>query len=614
MAENDPDDGWKVVTSKRRKPSLAKSGQAEAETGIKASASYTPGLKSPSSAESTSKGRATGSKAKSKRRAKSSRSKAKGAGTAVSELPPTAESAPSTQGVSLASPETILQPAIEMPDLPQESLATTSRGHNSPTRSHSSGESVSYVTAQQSPAPERSSSSSESYDSADEGGVSLHPSFHMPNQSLWTPTPQRESTSGVPKAALSINASSNSEVSPTAPRPSLWQPSKTEDSPTTPITLWTGTQDSHSKHHVIGQVQVSTDKTEQQEPTLIEENRIESRTHPSTENASASNKEGNKSIQTSSEAHEIAKLEEVSPESSSKNIVLHSSAELTVLPPAPSSGSFPPIFTVVSDVSEDPHQRVETYQSGHVPEASPIPSHREEALVEEDASLMIEGTPEVMINDDTESLGQKNTAQTNPQLSLTPDTSTILEDLIPSSSIHQDSRLGSAPSISVDLQINSRPSVVVAPELSAPSSIQHDSTVITHQVSEPSFSTHHEQTSIPSIIITDEGSTFSSAIHQELGLIPSQSTPAPSMPTQHEIPTRTAPLIATPQEFASVKADTPASTVSATTSKMSSNSEQIENGSISIQPEKAGDETTPKPKFAQLASIPEQGKSLNDAI
>ncbi|MCJ1425127.1 hypothetical protein MMC29_003015 [Sticta canariensis] len=517
MAENDPNDGWKVVTPKRRKPSLAKSGQAQAsrmssETGAKASASSTPGFKSPSSAESTSKGRSTGSKAKSKRRAKSSHSKAKGEGTGISELPPTAESAPSTQGVSLVSPEKILQPAIEMPDLPQDILATASRGHDSPTRSHSSGESASYVTAQQSPATERSSSSSESYDSTDEGDVFSAPSFDMLNQSLWTPTQQRESTSGVLKASLFINASSNPEVSPTA------QPSKTEDYRITPITLWTGTQDSGPKHHVIGQVQVSTDKTEKQEPTLIEENRIESRTHPSTDNATASNKKEDKSI---------AKLEEVSPESSLENIVLHSRAEPTVLPPATSSGSFSSICTVVSDVSDDPHQRVETYQSGHVPETSPIPSLREETLVEEDASLMIEGTPEVIINDDAESLGQKNTTQAKPQLSLTPEASTIHEDLIPSSSIHQ-----------------------------------------------------------------------------ELGLLPSQSTPTPSMPTQHEIPTHT--LIATPQEFASIRADTTASTVDTTTSKMSSNSEQTENGSTSIQPEKAGNETTPKPKFTQLASIPEQ--------
>lgn len=601
MAENDPDDGWKIVTPKRRKPSLAKSGQAQAsrmssETGAKAPASSTPGLKSPSSAESTSKGRATGSKVKSKRRAKSSHSKAKGEGTGVSELPPTAESAPSTQGVSLTSPEKVLQPAIEMPDLPQDILATASRGHNSPTRSHSSGESASYVSAQQSPAPERSSSSSESYHSTDEGDVSSAPSFDMLNQSLWTPTQQRESTSGVLKAPLFTNASSNPEVSPTA------QPSKTEDYRTTPITLWTGTQDSGPKHHVIGQVQVSTDKTGKQEPTLIEESRIESRTHPSTDNATASNQKEDKSI---------AKLEEVSHESSSENIVLHSSAELTVLPPATSSGSFPPIFTVASDVSDDPHQRVETYQSGHVSETSPIPSHREETLVEEDASLMIEGTPEVITNDDAESLSQKNTTQANPQLSLTPDASTIHEALIPSSSTHQDSRLGSAPSKSVGLQINSGPSVIVAPELSAPST-HHDSTVITRQVCDPSFSTHPEQTSIPSIVTTDEGPTFSSSIHQELRLLSSRSTPTPLMPTQHEIPTHT--LIATPQEFASVRADTPANTVSTTTSKMSSNSEQTENGSTSIQPEKAGDETTPKPKFTQLASIPEQGKSLSDAI
>ena len=586
MAENDPDDGWKVVTSKRRKPSLAKSDQAQAsgmssETGVKASASSTPGLKGSSSAESTSKGRATGSKAKSKRRAKSSQSKAKDEGTGVSELPPTAESSPST---SLAFPETTLQPAIEMPDLPRDVLATASRGHSSPTRSHSSGESASYATARQSPALERSSSSSEAYHSTDEGDVSSAPAFDMLDPSLWTPTQQRESASGVLKASSFINPSSNPEVSPTAPRPSLWQPSTTEDSSTTPNTLSTVTQDSGPKHQVVGQIQGSTDETEKQEPTLIEENTVESTTHPSTDNTTASNKQEDKSI---------GKLEEVSPESSSKNIVGHSSAELTDLPPAPSSGSFPPISTVGSDVSDDPHQRVETYQSGHVPETSPIPSHRAEVLVEEDASLTIEGSSEVIINDDTESLSQKNTIQTNPQLSLTPEASTIHEHLEPSSSIRQDSRLGSVPPISVDLQSNSRPSIIVAP---------------------------------------GEGSSFSSSIHPELRLLPPQSNLTPSIPTQHQIPTIT--LNATPQELASVKTDTPASTVSSTTSKMSSNSEETGITSTSVQPEKGEEETTqeetkqeettqeeatreettPKPKFAQLASIPEQGKSLNDAI
>lgn len=60
-------------------------------------------------------------------------------------------------------------------------------------------------------------------------------------------------------------------------------------------------------------------------------------------------------------------------------------------------------------------------------------------------------------------------------------------------------------------------------------------------------------------------------------------------------------LISTTQEVAS-------------TSKMSSGSGNTESGSSGVQPGKGDDETLPKLKLAQLASIPDQGKSLNDVM
>lgn len=43
---------------------------------------------------------------------------------------------------------------------------------------------------------------------------------------------------------------------------------------------------------------------------------------------------------------------------------------------------------------------------------------------------------------------------------------------------------------------------------------------------------------------------------------------------------------------------------------MSSDIEKTESGSISAEPQKEDDEITPKLKFSQLATIPEQGKSM----
>lgn len=516
MAENDLDEGWKVVTSKKRKPSMVSSGQGVArnessESGPKASASSTSDLKSPTSTASASKRRASRSKAKPKRHDNSSQNKPKGEDTGASELLPTSESKSSTKGCSTAAQETNFQPGIETPDLQQQILAAASQGHISPAKSHSSSESASYVVAQQSQAPEISSSSSESYYSADEGEVSLDSSLHVPKPSLWTPTPQNEPSPLIPKASLWVNSSSNHEVSPTARKPSLWQPSKSEDSPSIPRTSsCTGTQDSDPKSHMISQEEVSAGKTEHQETTISKENKSEPRTtNPSTSKVSVSNKEG-KGIQISSEENDIAKLKEVSSQSGSKKIVPHSGARLTILSPTPSPGSSSPISIEIPDVSDNLHQRVAIYQPEHVPEESHILSHQEEAIVEENANLVVEGIPDAVINDDADSLGNTTGKIT---ASSTRSTSNVHEDSDPSSSIHHDFRLISASSTSVDLQSTPRPSTVIASESSAPSiSTYHDfrrdstpskpsaATTTTHEGSERASSFEFHEVSVFSAV------------------------------------------------------------------------------------------------------------------
>lgn len=593
MAENDPDDGWKVVTSKRRKPSMAKSSQAltpnkSSEPSLKASATSASNLKSSTSIASTSEWRTTSSKAKSD----------------ASELLPSSEPTRSTQGVPTASPEKNLQPAIEMLDLPQHTLAAASAGHISPTRSHSSSESASYVTAQQSQTPETTSISSESYDSADEGGIYLDPSLYVPNSSSWVPPPQHESSSSIPKAILWVKPASNPEVSPTASKPSLWQPSKSKDSPTTLRTsLWIGAQHSDPHRHEIGEAQVSTDKKEQQEATLVKENKFGLRTT------------GLGTNKASSKQHELAKLAEVSPQSSSENIIPHSNAGLTVLPPTPNPESSSPIFTDTADIPDDPHQRVAVYLPRHVPEATSIPSRQEEAIIERDVNSEVKGTSDVVINDDTESLDNTagiNTAQTNlhfsflhhqgsslvsatstsvdPRIAFSPSTFIPHEDSTPPFSTHHDLRRISASSTSRSLPTSSTPSHIAIREDSGPSSTDHKLGV----VSKTPASTNR-LTSTPAITITHEGSPFSFSIHHELGLLPS-----PSTPTQHELQ--------------SAEAEHPPSIISAALSEMPSDSEKTESGSTRIQPEKGDDESTPKPKFTQLVGVPEQGKSLNYAI
>lgn len=595
MAENDPDDGWKVVTSKKRKPSMAKGDQAAAsnmssESGPKASASSMSGFKSLTSPASTSKGRATRSRAKSKRHNKSSGNKPKDEDTSASELLPTSESTTSAQEASIASPETVFQP--EMPDK-QPTLIAASGGHISPTRSKSSTESVSYVTAQQSQAPETSSSSSESYDSAEEGGVSLDPSLYIPALSLWTPTPQREYSSLTPQASLWTKPSSNSEVPTTAPKPSLWQPSKSEDLMATPtVSLWTGSQGSDPKSHGMGQVQVFAKETEQKKTTTIKEKNIELRTtDPRTNKASTSDGEGNKSTQTFSQEHEIAKLEEDSPQSSSEKIIPNLISKLTVLPAASGQGSFSPISTDVSDVLDGPQQTVAIYQSELVLKVSTISSHQEEAVVKEDDNLIGEHTRDVVINDDMESLGNtagKDTARKNSQLSSTPSATSIDNGSLSSSSTDHDFGLLSGPSTSADLHTTSNPSKIITPESSAPSSsIYHDSRRI------PTFSLSISST--PPLTTTHEDPGPSSSLdHRELGGV--SASPAPI------------------NQRSSTQAEHSASIVSITTPKMSSGSEEMESGSTSVKPEMGDDETTPRPKFAQLASISEQGKSLNGAM
>lgn len=599
MAENDPDDGWKVVTSKRRKPSMAESSQAltpnkSSEPSLKASATSASNLKSSTSIASTSGWRTTSSKAKSD----------------ASELLPSSEPTRPTQGVPTTSPEKNLQPAVEMLDLPQHTLAAASAGHISPTRSHSSSESASYVTAQQSQTPETTSSSSESYDSADEGGVYLDPSLYAPNSSSWVPPPQHESSSSIPEATLWVKPASNPEVSPTASKPS-----KSKDSPTTLRTLWIGAQDSDPHRHEIGEAQASTDKKEQQEATLVKENKFGLRTtSPDTNKASASNK-GSKGSQASSKQHELAKLAEVSPQSGPENIIPHSSAGLTVLPPTSNPESSSPIFTDTADIPDDPHQRVAVYLPRHVSEATSIPSHQEEAIMERDVNSEVKGTSDVVINDDTESLGNTagiNTAQTNlhfsflhhqgsslvsatstsvdPHIAFSPSTFIPHEDSTPPFSTHHDLRRISASSTSRSLPTSSTPSHSAIREDSGPSSTDHKLGV----VSKTPASTNR-LTSTPSITITHEGSAFSFSIHHELGLLPS-----PSTPTQHELQT--------------VEAEHPPSIISAALSEMPSDSEKTESGSTRIQPEKGDDESTPKPKFIQLVGVPEQGKSLNYAI
>lgn len=631
MAENDPDDGWKVVTSQRQKPSMAKSCQAvtpneSSEPSLKASATSASNLESPTSIASTSEGRTASPKAKSERHDNSSHHKSKGEKSDASELLPSPEPTRSTEGVPTASSGKKLQPAIEMLDPPQQTLAAASAGHISPTRSHSSSESASYVTAQQSQTPETTSSSSASYDSADEGGTSLDPSLYVPNSSSWVPPPQHESSSLTPKASLWVKPASNPEVSPTASKPSLGQPSKSKNSLTTLRTsLWIGAQHSDPHRHGIGEAQVYTDEKEQQEATLVKENKFGLRTTtPGTNNASASNKESISS-QTSSEQHELAKLAEVSPQSSSENIIPRSSAGLTVLPPTLTPESDSPIFTDTADISDIPHQRVAVYLPRHVPEATSNPTHQEEAIIERGVNSEVKGTSDVVISDDTESLGNTagiNTAQTNPRLSSKPSTTTVHEDDTPSSSIHQGSSLVSATSTSVDPHIALNPSTFIPHEDSTPPiSTHHDlrhisasstsrslqtSSTPSHSTiredSGPSFTDHklgvvettpastYQLTSTPSITITHEGSAFSSSIHHELGLLPSSSTPIP-------------------HEFQSVEAEHPSSIISAASSEMPSGFEKTESGSTSIQSEKGDEESTPKPKFAQLVGVPEQAST-----
>lgn len=597
MAENGPDDGWEVVTSKKRKPSTAKSDQAgtptkSSESGPKTSASSTWDPKSPTSTASTPKRRATDSKANSKFHDNSSHNKPKGEGTGVSELLPTSGSTLSAQGISIASPEAISKPAFEIPDLSQQTLAVASTGRPSPTKSHSSSEFASYVTAQPSQAPDICSSSSESYDSADEGEVSLDHSVHLPKPSLWTPIPKRGSSSD-------------------------------------------------PRSQVMSQVQESTDKTIEQENTHIQENKVESRiANASSSKDPALNKEGNKSIQTSSKEHEIAELEVGSTQSGSESVIPQSSAERTIWSPPPNPGSFSPIFT---DISDDPHQMTVIHQSKEVPQASPIPSHHEEAVVKEDAKLVVEGSPGAVVNHNTESLGnttEKITAHKRQQLS---SPTSIHQDSVPSSSTHHELRRVSAPSTSVDLQTTSRPSRVIAPEFTAPSSSpDHDpgrvstpstsvdpetalrpSSAITRETLAPSFAANQDirrpsgsstlsdpQTSLtPSTITSYEDYPFLSSIHLKLGRLPSPSTTAP-----HKLPANIALLISAPQKVASVKAEYSPSIVSASTTKMAPDPEKTKSGSTSVQPEQGDDEKTPKPKFAQLVSDLDQGESLNDAM
>lgn len=560
MAENNLDEGWKVVTSKKRKPNIASSGQGVArndapDSSPKASASATSDLKSPTSTASAFKRRASRSKAKSKRHDSSSQNKPKSQDTGASELLPTSESKSPTKRSSIAAQESTFQPGIETPDLQQQILAAASQGRISPAKSHYSSESASYVTAQQSQASEISSSSSESYYSADEGEVSLDPSLHFPKPSLWTPTPRSESSPLISKASMWVNPSSSHEVSPTAPKPSLWQRSKSKDSLAISRTsLWIGTQDSDPKGRMISQVQESANETEQQEITLSKENKSELRTtNPTTSKVSASNKEGNKGIQASSEENEIAKLKEVSSQSGSENIIPHSGARLTILSPTPSPGSFSPISIEIPDVSDNLHQRVAIDQREHVPEESHVLSHREEAIVEENANLVVEGILDVVINDDAESLGNTTGKIT---ASSTRATTNIHEESDPSSTTHHDFRPISASSTSVDLQSTPRPSTVIASESATPSSsTHHDSrrdstpskpstaTTTTHEGPErASFFKYHEvsvfsavsasineKTFTPPMTIAHLGPRFSPSIHRELGLISSLSTT-----TQHD--------------------------------------------------------------------------------
>lgn len=590
MAENDPDDGWKVVTLKKHRRSTAKSDQAgtpvkSSFSGPKTSASSTWDPKSPTSTASTSRRRATDSKANSKFHDNSSHNKPKGEGTGVSELLPTSESTLSSQRLSIASPEAISQPAFEIPDLSQLTLAEASIGRPSPTKSRSSSESASYFTAQPSQASGICSSSSQSYDSADESEITLGHSVHLPKPSLLIPTPVRGSSPLIPKASLWINPSSNPKTPPTAAKSSLW----------------TGTQHSDPRSQAMSQVQESTDKTKEQENTHIQENKVESRiTNASSSKDPALNKEGSKSIQTSSKEHKIAKLEVGSTQSSSESVIPQSSAERTILSPPPNSGSFSPIFT---DVTDGSHQMAAIHQSKEILEVSPIPSHHEEAVVEEDAKLVVEGSPGDVVNDDTESLGNTNgkiTAHKHLQL-FSP--ASIRQDSVPSSFIHHDPGRVSTPSTLVDPQSAVRPfsSENYAPSFSSNQDIRRSSGSST--LSDP-------QTSLtPSTTITCEPYTFLSSIRLKLGLLTS-----PSTATTHILPANTAPLISAPQEVASVKAEYSPSIVSASTTKTSPDPENTESGSTSAQPGQGDDEKTPKPKFAQLVSNSDQGKSLNDSM
>ncbi|MCJ1464948.1 hypothetical protein MMC07_003563 [Pseudocyphellaria aurata] len=655
VADNDPADGWQVVKSKKRKSNAAKSVQAAAnkssEYSSKASATSIADLHRPISTPSTSKRRAAGSKAKRKGHIDSPHGKSTSEDTVGSEILPTSESMSSTGEISTTSPETIPRPSIGIPDFPTQAFAAASRVHVSPTRSQSSSDSASYVSAEQLQALETLFSSSESYDTADEGGVPLEPSpssseydsaeeggvplEHSPNiprQPFWTPTTQHETSSVISGASLLKSFISNPEISPTASKLSLWQPPKKEDTLTMPGTfLKTGTQDSESKRRVISQVLVSTDESRQQKSTLNKKNETGLRTTVS------STSKAKTSTRISSEKQEISRSGDIPPQSSSGT-----SAELSLQSPPPSLGAPSPVITDTSDLSNDPNQKVAVFPSGLVSEESHAPGHQE-AVAEED-NIGVEGAADVVINNDMESStntprdgsAPKNTqlssATTTPSLTpiheeSSPSSSTILYPASVSASSSVDPQTASQSS-SITSQRGHTPSssIILNPaSVSSPSTSVDPTIATSHKESEPDSSTHNSPkrvsastttgrlkiSSTPSTATVDEetgpSSSFTSraipvvpaSSNQELGRIPSSSTP-----TQHEL--TTVPLISIQEEAESVDENS-ASNVSATTSKMSSDSDNTMTAPTSDQPEYEDDETTPKPKFAQLAIVPGQG-------
>ena len=531
MAEKQADDGWQVVTSKKRKPSAAKDDLTTAANMSSGSSSkgrvFLHGSSSNDdsvSSASKAKGHSTSSKSKSKSEDPdpSVKSESEGPETGLSEFSSSPSSTTSFQAGTDAFTTTSLPPAVESQGRSLQALQLASSGAISPTKSHGSTESASagegYVTAQQTPEPSvagdtkifrASSSSPELYELAEEGELSSNQE-HEPSEIA--KGKQREYLEGTPSTEVSqLKQETPSSPSVTSP-----------DAASLDEAMTKAYQD--QTRRIIPQAQSPDPDITHQESRPFSKNvkkkdkRNESESFDSSPGTKEPVQHKNEGIsEMSSDEHNLTNLKTVPPQPGSENPDSHPCAELTTISPISNPKLSSPVKTESTDDSR-------------VHLASEQPSHpctiSQESSRNDEVEAIAEDPPESVIDYGGDPLGHiiaKDTIQDLPQLSVTTERGSIY-----------------------NISSSSKP-------------------------------------------VKDKDSlTFSSSL--------GESGPLDIDPTS--IITSSSSL-----EPASLVIEPSATATSSSSATMSTPSNQTASSSAHTAPETKDEETTPKPKFAQLASI-----------